>query len=76
MEKGNNHEDELIDEMDVQLKKIPGIVFNYSQPIRDNVEEAVAGVTASLAVKIFGPDFGAGSVGQQGNGYVFKRERY
>jgi cobalt-zinc-cadmium resistance protein CzcA len=50
-------EDELIDEMDKQLKKFPGIVFNYSQPIRDNVEEAVAGVNAALAVKIFGHDF-------------------
>jgi len=50
-------EDELIDQMDQQLKKIPGAVFNYSQPIRDNVEEAVAGVNAALAVKIFGPDF-------------------
>ncbi len=50
-------EDDLINQMDVQLKKIPGAVFNYSQPIRDNVEEAVAGVNASLAVNIFGPDF-------------------
>jgi cobalt-zinc-cadmium resistance protein CzcA len=50
-------EDDLIDQMDTQLKKIPGAVFNYSQPIRDNVEEAVAGVNASLAVNIFGPDF-------------------
>src|SRR5476651_738061 len=50
-------EDELINQMDQQLKKIPGAVFNYSQPIRDNVEEAVAGVNAALAVKIFGPDF-------------------
>jgi cobalt-zinc-cadmium resistance protein CzcA len=50
-------EDELIDQMDAQLTKIPGAVFNYSQPIRDNVEEAVAGVNAALAVKIFGPDF-------------------
>jgi len=50
-------EDDLIDAMDAQLKKIPGAVFNYSQPIRDNVEEAVAGVNAALAVKIFGPDF-------------------
>ncbi|HTE13074.1 MAG TPA: efflux RND transporter permease subunit, partial [Chitinophagaceae bacterium] len=49
--------EQLIDEMDVQLKKFPGITFNYSQPIRDNVEEAVAGVNAALAVKIFGPDF-------------------
>ncbi|MES1223617.1 MAG: efflux RND transporter permease subunit, partial [Bacteroidota bacterium] len=53
----NITEDELIDEMDVQLRKFPGITFNYSQPIRDNVEEAVAGVNAALAVKIFGPDF-------------------
>ncbi|MBS1777992.1 MAG: efflux RND transporter permease subunit [Bacteroidetes bacterium] len=50
-------EDELIDQMDAQLRKIPGIVLNYSQPIRDNVEEAVAGVNAALAVKIFGPNF-------------------
>ncbi|MBO9634599.1 MAG: efflux RND transporter permease subunit [Chitinophagaceae bacterium] len=49
--------DELISEMDAQLKKLPGIIYNYSQPIRDNVEEAVAGVNAALAVKIFGPDF-------------------
>ncbi|MDQ6761121.1 MAG: efflux RND transporter permease subunit, partial [Bacteroidota bacterium] len=50
-------EDELIAEMDKQFQKYPGIVFNYSQPIRDNVEEAVSGVNASLAVKIFGNDF-------------------
>ncbi|MEO5685564.1 MAG: CusA/CzcA family heavy metal efflux RND transporter [Chitinophagaceae bacterium] len=49
--------EQLIDEMDAQLKKFPGITFNYSQPIRDNVEEAVAGVNAAMAVKIFGPDF-------------------
>lgn len=55
-ERGIN-EDQLIDEMDTQLRKLPGIVYNYSQPIRDNVEEAVAGVNAALAVKIFGPDF-------------------
>lgn len=47
----------LVDSMDQQLSKIPGLLLNYSQPIRDNVEEAVAGVPASLAVKIFGKDF-------------------
>jgi cobalt-zinc-cadmium resistance protein CzcA len=47
----------LIDSMNAQLVKYPGLLLNYSQPIRDNVEEAVAGVPASLAVKIFGPDF-------------------
>ncbi|HLO82187.1 MAG TPA: CusA/CzcA family heavy metal efflux RND transporter [Chitinophagaceae bacterium] len=50
-------EEELIDEMDKKLNVIPGLVLNYSQPIRDNVEEAVAGVNAALAVKIFGSDF-------------------
>ena len=50
-------EDALIDSMNAQLTKIPGVVYNYSQPIRDNVEEAVAGLNAALAVKIYGPDF-------------------
>ncbi|MBS1579145.1 MAG: efflux RND transporter permease subunit [Bacteroidetes bacterium] len=49
--------DKLIDSMDKQLIKLPGLLLNYSQPIRDNVEEAVAGVPASLAVKIFGKNF-------------------
>ncbi len=53
----NLTEDGLIDSMNRQLTKIPGVVFNYSQPIRDNVEEAVAGLNAALAVKIYGPDF-------------------
>ncbi|GAA4908828.1 CusA/CzcA family heavy metal efflux RND transporter [Mucilaginibacter defluvii] len=50
-------QDELIAEMDKKLSQFPGIVFNYSQPIIDNVAEAVAGVPASMAVKIFGSDF-------------------
>jgi cobalt-zinc-cadmium resistance protein CzcA len=49
--------DEIVDQMDAKLQKFPGIVFNYSQPIRDNVAEAVAGVPAALVVKIFGQDF-------------------
>jgi cobalt-zinc-cadmium resistance protein CzcA len=48
--------DELVDEIDAQLSQYPGIVYNYSQPIIDNVAEAVAGINASLAVKIFGSD--------------------
>jgi cobalt-zinc-cadmium resistance protein CzcA len=40
--------------MDEKLKQYPGVVYNYSQPIIDNVAEAVAGINASLAVKIFG----------------------
>jgi len=49
-------EDELIDEMDARLTKFPGIEYNYSQPIRDNVEESVAGINCSNAIKIFGDD--------------------
>ncbi len=55
--KENISEEDLIARMDEQLRKLPGIILNYSQPIRDNVAEAVAGVPAALAVKIFGPDF-------------------
>ncbi|MGD0582539.1 MAG: CusA/CzcA family heavy metal efflux RND transporter [Bacteroidales bacterium] len=46
--------DELINRMVNKLSKYPGIDFNFSQPIQDNVEEAVSGVKGSLAVKIYG----------------------
>ena len=48
--------DALIDEMKAALSEYQGISFNFSQPIMDNVEEAVSGVKGSLAVKIFGRD--------------------
>lgn len=48
--------DKLIDEMDKELKQFQGINYNYSQPIIDNVAEAVAGMNANNAVKIFGPE--------------------
>ncbi len=48
--------DELIEEMDKRLKKYQGINYNYSQPIIDNVAEAVAGMNANNAVKIYGDD--------------------
>lgn len=48
--------DGLIDAMDAELKQFQGINYNYSQPIIDNVAEAVAGMNANNAVKIFGPD--------------------
>ncbi|UEG53622.1 CusA/CzcA family heavy metal efflux RND transporter [Mucilaginibacter daejeonensis] len=50
-------QEQLIAQMDKKLSQFPGIIYNYSQPIIDNVAEAVAGVPASMAVKIFGPDF-------------------
>ena len=46
--------DELIDEMNKKLSVIPGVDLNFSQPIMDNVEEAVSGVKGSICVKIYG----------------------
>jgi cobalt-zinc-cadmium resistance protein CzcA len=46
--------EELIDEMNKRLSVIPGADLNFSQPITDNVEEAVSGVKGSICVKIFG----------------------
>ncbi len=46
--------DKIVDEMDTELSKYQGIVYNYSQPIIDNVAEAAAGIKASNAVKIYG----------------------
>jgi len=48
--------DELIDAMDRQLEQIPGAIWNFSQPIADNMEEAVSGVKGQLAIKIYGDD--------------------
>ena len=42
--------------MDKQLEKFPGVIWNYSQPISDNMEEAVSGVKGELAVKLYGDD--------------------
>jgi cobalt-zinc-cadmium resistance protein CzcA len=54
--KRNITTDQLIEEMDGRLKQFQGINYNYSQPIIDNVAEAVAGMNASNAVKIYGDD--------------------
>jgi cobalt-zinc-cadmium resistance protein CzcA len=48
--------EELIAEMDKDLSRFPGVDWNFSQPISDNVEEAVSGVKGELAVKLFGKD--------------------
>ncbi|QHS58951.1 efflux RND transporter permease subunit [Chitinophaga agri] len=46
--------EELIDKMQEELSVYPGVNLNFSQPIMDNVEEAVSGVKGSLCVKIYG----------------------
>jgi cobalt-zinc-cadmium resistance protein CzcA len=52
------HQDKerLIAAMNRELEKIPGAIWNFSQPISDNLEEAVSGVKGALAVKIYGDD--------------------
>ena len=52
------HEDKeaLIAAMNHELDKIPGVLWNFSQPIADNMEEAVSGVKGELAIKVFGDD--------------------
>lgn len=48
--------DELVIAMQKSLSDFPGIQFNFSQVIQDNVEEAISGVKGEIAIKIFGPD--------------------
>jgi cobalt-zinc-cadmium resistance protein CzcA len=48
--------DRLIAAMDRELEKIPGVSWGFSQPIEDNMEEAVSGVKGELATKIYGDD--------------------
>jgi len=52
----HQNKEELIAAMDRELEKIPGVSWNFSQPIADNMEEAVSGVKGELAIKIFGDD--------------------
>jgi heavy metal efflux system protein len=52
----HQNKDELIGAMDRELEKMPGVIWNFSQPISDNVEEAVSGVKGELAVKLYGDD--------------------
>ncbi|MGA3260976.1 MAG: CusA/CzcA family heavy metal efflux RND transporter [Bryobacteraceae bacterium] len=48
--------EELIGAMDREVERIPGALWNFSQPIADNMEEAVSGVKGELAIKIYGDD--------------------
>jgi cobalt-zinc-cadmium resistance protein CzcA len=47
---------ELIEAIQHKLAAFPGVIFNYTQPAEDAVDEAETGLKSSLAVKIFGPD--------------------
>jgi cobalt-zinc-cadmium resistance protein CzcA len=52
----HQNKEELIAAMNLQLEKIPGVIWNFSQPIADNMEEAVSGVKGELAIKVYGGD--------------------
>ena len=52
----HENKDELIAAMQRELDRIPGVVWGFSQPIEDNMEEAVSGVKGALATKIYGDD--------------------
>jgi heavy metal efflux system protein len=48
--------EELIADVEKKLETYPGVIFNYTQPAEDAVDEALTGLKSALAVKIFGPD--------------------
>ena len=48
--------DQLIEAMSKELQKASGVIWNFSQPIADNMEEAVSGVKGQLAIKLYGKD--------------------
>jgi heavy metal efflux system protein len=50
----HQNKEALISAIDKELSKFPGVIWNYSQPISDNMEEAVSGVKGELAVKLYG----------------------
>jgi cobalt-zinc-cadmium resistance protein CzcA len=52
--KGVTDKEQIVDEMRESLSEIPGVRFNFSQPIKDNVEEAVSGVRGKVVLKVFG----------------------
>ena len=51
---GTKHQ--LIEEIEARLAKIPGVTFNFSQVIQDNVQEAMSGVKGENSIKLFGSD--------------------
>ena len=53
---GGMDKDRLVGRMDDQLKRYPGVDFNFSQNIQDNVEEAMSGVKGENSLKLFGDD--------------------
>jgi len=52
----HQNKDELIAAMNREVSKLPGVFWNFSQPIEDNVDETLTGTKGGLAAKLFGPE--------------------
>jgi heavy metal efflux system protein len=52
----HQEKEELVAAMDREVRKIPGVIWGFTQPIADDMEEAVSGVKGQLAIKIYGED--------------------
>ena len=48
--------DQVVDAMRAELEKRPGVLYNFSQPIKDRVEESISGIRGQIVVKIYGED--------------------
>src|SRR5450432_1583684 len=48
--------EQVVDAMRATLEKRPGVVYNFSQPIKDRVEESISGIRGQIVVKIYGKD--------------------
>ena len=53
---GIHNKEDLIESVNKRLTAFPGIIFNYTQPAEDAVDEALTGLKSALAVKVYGPD--------------------
>jgi cobalt-zinc-cadmium resistance protein CzcA len=52
----HKNKEELIAAMNLAVQKYPGAIWNFSQPIEDNVGETMTGTKGALALKVFGDD--------------------
>ena len=48
--------EQLVDSMRAELEKRPGVQYNFSQPIKDRVEESISGIRGQIVVKVYGED--------------------
>src|SRR5258708_6280823 len=50
--------EQVVEAMRAELEKRPGVLYNFSQPIKDRVEESISGIRGQVVVKIYGEDLG------------------